>query len=77
MPYSAFDFKMVPVSLMLYSTEDLKIEVLQPKKLIISNLKFEKDSMPFCVLSRGYLNTALSGENVWTSKYKTKYSFWE
>lgn len=62
--YSSFDFKMVSLSLTYYSTEDLKIEVLQPKKLIIYNLKFEKDSMHFGILSRDYLNTALSGENI-------------
>lgn len=55
---------MVSLSLTYYSTEDLKIEVLQPKKLIIYNLKFEKDSMHFGILSRDYLNTALSGENI-------------
>lgn len=61
---------------MYYSTEDLKIEVLQPKKLIIYNLKFEKDSMHFGILSRDYLNTALSGENIWTSKYEIKIQLW-
>lgn len=70
--YSSFNFKMVSLSLMLYSEEDLKIEMLQPKNLTIYNLKFEKDSMHFCILSRDYLNTALSGENLWTSKYEIK-----
>lgn len=57
---------------MSYSAEDLKIEMLQPKKLIVYNFKFEKDCVYFCILSRAYFNTASSGENIWTNKYEIK-----
>lgn len=68
-PSSSFDFKMV--SLSWYCTEDLKIEMSQPKEFIIPVLKSGWNSMHFYILSRDYSNTALSGDSQ-TGKYETK-----
>lgn len=74
LPSSSFNAKMV--SLSWYCTEDLKIEMSQPKDFIISVLKFGWNSVRFSILTRDYLNAASSGDS-WTSKAETKHSFWE
>lgn len=61
LPSSSFNAKMV--SLSWYCTEDLKIEMSQPKDFIISVLKFGWNSVRFSILTRDYLNAASSGDS--------------
>lgn len=61
LPSSSFSVRMV--SLSWHCTEDLEIEMSQPKEFMISVLKFGWNSMQLYILTGDYLNSAPSGHS--------------